>query len=119
MLDKLQDQLKTSLKAKDELRTSVLRMLISDFRYAQIEKRGPLDENESMQVSKRKNKINRRERKERKEKNFSLCALCALCGSNSDDLQADFTFARAIELSKHDTLPFAQRRLPVLNHHRL
>src|SRR5213079_178519 len=50
MLDKLQDQLKTSLKAKDELRTSVLRMLISDFRYAQIEKRGPLDDNESMQV---------------------------------------------------------------------
>jgi len=50
MLTKLQEQLKASMKAKDELRTSVLRMLISEFKYAQIEKRSPLDENESIQV---------------------------------------------------------------------
>jgi uncharacterized protein YqeY len=50
MLDKLQDQLKASMKAKDELRTSVLRMLISEFKYAQIEKRAALDEAESIQV---------------------------------------------------------------------
>ena len=53
MLTKLQDQLKDSMKSKDEMRTSVLRMLISDFKYAQIEKKGPLDETESIQVIKR------------------------------------------------------------------
>ena len=53
MLVKLQEQLKTSMKSKDELRTSVLRMLISDFKYAQIEKRSELDEAESTQVIKR------------------------------------------------------------------
>jgi uncharacterized protein len=53
MLEKLQDQLKASMKNKDEVRTSVLRMLISDFKYAQIEKKGPLDEAESVQVVKR------------------------------------------------------------------
>ena len=53
MLVKLQEQLKQSMKSKDELRTSVLRMLISDFKYAQIEKRGDLDEAESTQVIKR------------------------------------------------------------------
>src|SRR5262249_16604528 len=41
------------MKQKKELRTSVLRMLISEFKYAQIEKRGPLDENESLQVLQR------------------------------------------------------------------
>lgn len=50
MLDKIQEQMKASMKAKDELRTSVLRMLISEFKYAQIEKRAPLDEKESQQV---------------------------------------------------------------------
>ena len=50
MLAKIQEQLKASMKAKDELRTSVLRMLISEFKYAQIEKRAPLDDNESLQV---------------------------------------------------------------------
>jgi uncharacterized protein len=53
MLIKLQEQLKASMRNKDELRTSVLRMLISEFRYAQIEKRGDLDEAESIQVIKR------------------------------------------------------------------
>jgi len=53
MLAKLQDQLKDSMKNKDEVRTSVLRMLISDFKYAQIEKKAPLDEAESVQVVKR------------------------------------------------------------------
>ena len=53
MLEKLQQQLKDSMRAKDEVRTSVLRMLISDFKYAQIEKRGALDEAESTQVIKR------------------------------------------------------------------
>ena len=53
MLEKLENELKTSMKAKNELRTSVLRMLISEFKYAQIEKRGPLDEGESSQVLQR------------------------------------------------------------------
>jgi len=53
MLEKLQNELKTSMKEKNELRTSVLRMLISEFKYAQIEKRGPLDEGESIQVLQR------------------------------------------------------------------
>lgn len=50
MLAKIQEQMKASMKAKDELRTSVLRMLISELKYSQIEKRSPLDENESLQV---------------------------------------------------------------------
>jgi uncharacterized protein len=53
MLDKLQQQLKESMRSKDEIRTSVLRMLISDLKYAQIEKKGPLDEPEATQVVKR------------------------------------------------------------------
>ena len=53
MLEKLQQQLKDAMKAKDEVRTSVLRMLISDFKYAQIEKKGTLDDAESTQVIKR------------------------------------------------------------------
>src|SRR5262245_34777690 len=53
MLEKLQEQLKNSMRSKDEVRTSVLRMLISDFKYAKIEKRGELDEAESVQVIKR------------------------------------------------------------------
>ena len=53
MIEKLRDALKTSMKEKNELRTSVLRMLISDFKYAQIEKRASLDESESIQVVQR------------------------------------------------------------------
>lgn len=53
MLNQLQNQLKTAMKGRDELRTSVLRMLISEFKYAQIEKRGALDEAESLQVVQR------------------------------------------------------------------
>jgi len=53
MLEKLQNELKISMKEKNELRTSVLRMLISEFKYAQIEKRGALDEAESIQVVQR------------------------------------------------------------------
>jgi uncharacterized protein len=53
MLEKLQNEMKTAMKQKKELRTSVLRMLISEFKYAQIEKRGALDENESLQVLQR------------------------------------------------------------------
>src|SRR5687768_17722977 len=53
MLEQLQQQLKDSMRNKNEIRTSVLRMLISDFKYAQIEKRGALDDAESSQVIKR------------------------------------------------------------------
>jgi len=53
MLAKLQEQLKDSMRSKDEVRTSVLRMLISDFKYAKIEKRAELDEAESIQVVKK------------------------------------------------------------------
>jgi uncharacterized protein YqeY len=50
MLERLQNDMKTSMKEKKELRTSVLRMLISELKYAQIEKRGTLDEPETLQV---------------------------------------------------------------------
>jgi uncharacterized protein YqeY len=50
MLEKLQEQMKDSMRKKDELRTSVLRMLISDLKYSKIEKRAELDEAESIQV---------------------------------------------------------------------
>jgi uncharacterized protein YqeY len=50
MIEKIQAELKTSMKERNELKTSVLRMLISDFKYAQIEKKGALDEAESVQV---------------------------------------------------------------------
>jgi uncharacterized protein YqeY len=50
MIEKIQAELKTSMKERNELKTSVLRMLISDFKYAQIEKKGTLDEAESVQV---------------------------------------------------------------------
>ena len=50
MFERLQNELKNAMKQREELRTSVLRMLISDFKYAQIEKRTPLDEGESIQV---------------------------------------------------------------------
>ncbi len=50
MIEKFQEQLKVSMKQRDELKTSVLRMLISEFKYAQIEKKGTLDEAESIQV---------------------------------------------------------------------
>lgn len=53
MLEKLQNELKNSMREKNELRTSVLRMLISEFKYAQIEKKAALDENESTQVIQR------------------------------------------------------------------
>ncbi len=50
MIEKIQEQLKTAMKERDELKTSVLRMLISDLKYAQIEKRSALNERESLQV---------------------------------------------------------------------
>ena len=50
MLAKIQEQMKASMKAKDELGRLCLRMLMSEFKYAQIEKRSPLDEKESQQV---------------------------------------------------------------------
>lgn len=53
MLDKLNTELKQAMKNREELRTSVLRMLISDLKYAQIEKRSPLTEEESLQVVQR------------------------------------------------------------------
>lgn len=53
MLDKLQEQLKTAMREKNELRTSVLRMLISDFKYAKIEKMAELTEADSTQVIQR------------------------------------------------------------------
>src|SRR5438034_7035227 len=53
MLEKLQNEMKIAMKQRNELRTSVLRMLISEFKYAQIEKRGALDDNESLQVLQR------------------------------------------------------------------
>ena len=40
--ERLKADLTRAMKEKDEVRTSTLRMLISDIRYAQIEKRAPL-----------------------------------------------------------------------------
>jgi len=53
MLEKIQNELKHAMKERNELRTSVLRLLISDFKYAQIEKRAPLVEADTIQVIKR------------------------------------------------------------------
>ena len=53
MLEKIQAELKNAMKQKDELRTSVLRMLLSDLKYAQIEKRAALDDADSIQVVRR------------------------------------------------------------------
>ena len=50
MQQRIQDELKKSMKARNELRTSTLRMLISDMKYAQIEKRAPLEEADILQV---------------------------------------------------------------------
>ena len=50
MIEKIQAELKIAMKERNELKTSVLRMLISEFKYAQIEKKAPLDEAESLQV---------------------------------------------------------------------
>jgi uncharacterized protein YqeY len=50
MIDRLQNELKQAMKDKDELKTSVLRMLISDLKYAQIEKQGQLNDAEATQV---------------------------------------------------------------------
>ena len=50
MQQKIQEELKKAMKERNELRTSTLRMLISDMKYAQIEKRAPLEESEVMQV---------------------------------------------------------------------
>ncbi len=49
----IHDELKKSMKERNELRTSTLRMLISDLKYAQVEKRAPLDEAEILQVIRR------------------------------------------------------------------
>jgi len=53
MLEKLQEQLKNAMREKNELRTSVLRMLISDFKYAKIEKMGELTEADATAVIQR------------------------------------------------------------------
>jgi uncharacterized protein YqeY len=50
MQHRIQDELKKSMKERNELRTSTLRMLISDMKYAQIEKRAPLEEADILQV---------------------------------------------------------------------
>lgn len=50
MIEKIQELLKSSMKERNELKTSVYRMLIADLKYAQIEKKAPLDEAESLQV---------------------------------------------------------------------
>jgi uncharacterized protein YqeY len=50
MIERIQAELKAAMKERNELKTSVLRMLISDLKYAQIEKKAPLDEAESLQV---------------------------------------------------------------------
>jgi uncharacterized protein len=47
---RLMEDLKTSMKAKDTTRTTVLRGLKSDFRYREIEKGSPLDESDYHQV---------------------------------------------------------------------
>ena len=47
---KLQDDLKTAMKAKDKLRVSTLRMLISEMKNAQLEERGELPEEKEIAI---------------------------------------------------------------------
>ena len=49
-LDRVQADLTTAMKAKDELRLSVLRMVKSALKHKEIEKMRPLDDLESLQV---------------------------------------------------------------------
>jgi uncharacterized protein YqeY len=49
-LDRIQGDLTTAMKGKDELRLSVLRMVKSALKHKEIEKMRPLDDVESLQV---------------------------------------------------------------------
>lgn len=72
MIERLQTDLKQAMKDKDELKISVLRMLISDFKYAQIDKKATLSDAEAVQVvlraiKKRKESIEMYEQAGRKD----------------------------------------------------
>jgi uncharacterized protein YqeY len=45
-LDRIREDMKTAMRAKDSLRLSTVRMLISDLKNREIDKRAPLEENE-------------------------------------------------------------------------
>ena len=49
-LERIEKNLTTAMREKDELRLSVLRMVKSALKYKQVEKKRPLDDMESLQV---------------------------------------------------------------------
>jgi len=53
LLDKLNDDLKTAMKARDPERVSVLRMTLSEIKNARIEKRDDLTDDDVIQVLKK------------------------------------------------------------------
>ena len=52
-IEKINNDLKKAMIAKDSLRVNTLRMLISEFKYAAIEKKGELSETEIQKVIKK------------------------------------------------------------------
>ena len=53
LLDKLNDDMKNSMRERNQLRTSVLRMAISDCKYAKVEKMRELTDDEIVAVIKK------------------------------------------------------------------
>lgn len=60
MVDKIQEDLKQAQRARDEVKVSTLRLLLSEIRNAEISKGGKLSDNEAVTII-------RREAKKRKE----------------------------------------------------
>lgn len=53
LLDRLTEDMKAAMKARDDLKTQVLRMIISDCKYAKVEKMRALEEADVVQVVRR------------------------------------------------------------------
>ncbi len=53
LIDRLNEDMKSSMKERDTLKTQVLRMVLSDCKYARVEKRADLTDEEVLQVLKR------------------------------------------------------------------
>jgi uncharacterized protein len=50
LLDRLNDDMKTAMKARELLKIQVLRMILSDCKYARVEKRRDLEDGDVIQV---------------------------------------------------------------------
>lgn len=53
LLDRLTEDMRAAMKARDDLRTQVLRMILSDCKYARVEKMRDLEEADVVQVVRR------------------------------------------------------------------